>query len=203
MIVAYARVSTKEQNLDRQINEFKKLGIEKIVCEKQSGKDFESRKIYQALKKRLKENDELVISSIDRLGRNYEQILNEWRYLSQKKVYIRVLDMPILNTKTEINGLDSRFISDLVLQILAYVSEKEREKIKERQRQGIESAMAKGVRFGRPKKRIESTNGSVDDVFRAYKLGQITCEKALEYLNISRTQFFRLTKQLYYKGQIR
>ena len=192
MIYAYARVSTKEQNLDRQIDEFKKLGIEKIVCEKQSGKDFESRKIYQALKKRLKKDDELVIMSIDRLGRNYEQILDEWRYLSQKNVYIRVLDMPILNTKNNINGLDSRFISDLVLQILAYVSEKEREKIKERQRQGIESAMAKGVRFGRPKKKLPD---NFYEIVSLYKKGSITNIQAVKELEISRSRFFRLIKE--------
>ena len=192
MIYAYARVSTKEQNLDRQIDEFKKLGIEKIICEKQSGKDFESRKIYQALKKRLKKDDELVIMSIDRLGRNYEQILDEWRYLSQKNVYIRVLDMPILNTKNNINGLDSRFISDLVLQILAYVSEKEREKIKERQRQGIESAMAKGVRFGRPKKKLPD---KFYEIVSLYKKGSITNIQAVKELGISRSRFFRLIKE--------
>ena len=125
MIYGYARVSSKEQNLDRQIIEIEKENPNKIYQEKQSGKDFETRKVYQSLKKKLKSGDLLIILSIDRLGRNYEQILNEWKDITNKGCDIQVLDMPILNTRSGIKGLDGKFISDLVLQILAYVSQKE------------------------------------------------------------------------------
>ena len=149
MIYAYARVSTKEQNLDRQLEELKKY-TDKIYQEKQSGKDFESRIIYQKMKKKLSAGDLLIIASLDRLGRNYEQIISEWKDITNKGCDIQVLDMPILNTKNGVDGLDGKFISNLVLQILAYVSQKEREKIKERQKQGIRIAKEKGVKFGRP-----------------------------------------------------
>lgn len=131
MIYGYARVSTKEQNLDRQLEELKKYEIDKIYTEKQSGKDFNSRKVYQSLRKKLVSGDLLIIMSIDRLGRNYQEILDEWRYLTEKrKVDIQVLDMPILNTKNNLMGLDGVFISNLVLLIQAYTSQKEREKSK-------------------------------------------------------------------------
>ena len=150
MIYGYARVSSKEQNLDRQITELNNVGCEKIFQEKQSGKDFESRNIYQKMKKKLSGGDLLIILSIDRLGRNYQEILDEWKYITNKGCDIQVIDMPILNTQNGVEGLDGKFISNLVLQILAYVSQKEREKIKERQKQGIKCAMEKGVKFGRP-----------------------------------------------------
>ena len=120
MIYGYARVSTKEQNLDRQLEELKKYEIDKIYTEKQSGKDFNSRKVYQSLRKKLVSGDLLIIMSIDRLGRNYQEILDEWRYLTEKrKVDIQVLDMPILNTKNNLMGLDGVFISNLILLIHA------------------------------------------------------------------------------------
>ena len=193
MVYAYARVSTKEQNLDRQLEEFKKHTIDKVYAEKQSGKDFNSRKVYQTLKKRLSGGDLLIILSIDRLGRNYQEILEEWRYITTiKKCDIQVLDMPILNTKNGINGLDGKFISDLVLQILAYVSQKEREKIKERQEQGIRIAKEKGVRFGRPKMK-EPEN--LDEVLRAYKNNEMTYYEAMSELQLSRGTFFKFVKE--------
>ena len=192
MIYAYARVSSKEQNLDRQLEEFKKFDIDKIYAEKQSGKDFNSRKVYQQLKKKLKNGDTLIILSIDRLGRNYEQILNEWRDLTEKKkVDIQVIDMPVLNTKNQVEGLDGRFISNLVLQILAYVSQKERDKIKERQEQGIKVAKEKGVRFGRPRVVLPENTLEVIDM---YLKREITNTQACETLGISRGTFFRLLK---------
>lgn len=154
MNYAYARVSTKEQNLDRQIEEFKNYNIDRIYCDKQSGKDFD-RVEYNKLIKRLKENDTLYIMSIDRLGRDYDLIIENWKLITQKKhANIVVLDMPILNTQTNNLGLDGKFLSNLVLQILSYVAQKEREKIKERQAQGIKIAKEKGIKFGRPKKAI-------------------------------------------------
>jgi DNA invertase Pin-like site-specific DNA recombinase len=194
MVYAYLRVSTKEQNLDRQIDEVRKSGIhiDRECHEMQSGKDFKSRRVYQKLKKRLTWGDTLVICSIDRLGRNYEEILKEWKEITNKGVDIQVLDMPILNTKNGVEGLDGKFISNLVLQILAYVAQKEREKIKERQRQGIDSAMAKGVRFGRPKKELPE---NYELVVEQYRNHEITNMQAVKMLGISRANFFRLLKQ--------
>ena len=198
MICAYMRVSSKEQNLDRQIAEIRKYGKEKNIQiaeyqEKQSGKDFETRTVFQKLKRRLKQGDILIICSIDRLGRNYEQILNEWKDITNKGCDIQVLDMPILNTKNGVEGLDGKFISNLVLQILAYVSQKEREKIKERQKQGIKCAMDKGVKFGRPKKDLPD---NFYEIVSLYKKGFITNIQAVKELGISRSRFFRLIKEV-------
>lgn len=191
MIYGYARVSTTEQNLDRQLDAFKNSGLEinKIVCEKQSGKDFNSRIKYMQLRKSLKKGDLLVILSIDRLGRNYQQILDEWRYLTErKKVDIQVLDMPLLNTQNGVDGLDGKFISNLVLTILAYVSQKERETSKIRQAQGIKSAKAKGVKFGRPSITLPD---NFDEIAQQYIFNKITNIQACEKLGLSRGTFFR------------
>lgn len=192
MIYGYARVSTKEQNLDRQIEEFKKYDIDKIYTEKQSGKDFNSRKVYQQLKKKLVSGDLLIIMSIDRLGRNYQEILDEWRYLVEKKgVDIQVLDMPILNTKSSILGLDGKFISNLVLLIQAYTSEKEREKIKERQAQGIKIAREKGIHLGRPQCKLPD---NAEEIIQQYVKREITKDEASKLLGVSNGTFFRLLK---------
>lgn len=193
MIYAYARVSTKEQNLDRQLAEFEKYEIDKIYKEKQSGKDFNSREVYQSMKKKLKEGDLLYILSIDRLGRNYEQILNEWRELTEKKrVDIKVLDMPVLDTQNQVGeGLDGRFVSNLVLQILAYVSEKERTKIRERQEQGIRIAKEKGVKFGRPKAQLPE---NAEEIIKRYANFELTAFEAAKELGISKETFFKLLK---------
>lgn len=189
MIYGYARVSSKEQNLDRQIIEIEKENPNKIYQEKQSGKDFETRKIYQSLKKKLKSGDLLIILSIDRLGRNYEQILNEWKDITQKGCDIQVLDMPILNTRSGIKGLDGKFISDLVLQILAYVSQKEREKIKERQAEGIRIAKEKGVKFGRKNIQIDEEQFKQD-------IKVLTNKEMIKKYNVSNGTFFRFKKEL-------
>ena len=189
MIYGYARVSSKEQNLDRQIVEIEKENPNKIYQEKQSGKDFETRKVYQSLKKKLKPGDLLIILSIDRLGRNYEQILNEWKDLTNKGCDIQVLDMPILNTRSGIKGLDGKFISDLVLQILAYVSQKEREKIKERQAEGIRIAREKGVKFGRK-------NIVIDNEMFKQDMQVLTNKEMIKKYNVSNGTFFRFKKEL-------
>lgn len=190
MIYAYARVSSSEQNLDRQLEEFKKYEIDKIYSEKKSGKNFEDRIEYQKLRKKLKPNDLLIIMSIDRLGRDYEEILNEWKYITNdKKCDIQVLDMPILNTKNGVDGLDGKFISNLVLQILAYVSQKEREKIKERQMQGIRIAKEKGVKFGRPEIEIDEYLFKMDCKAHSTKW-------MLDAYEISRNTFFNLKRKL-------
>lgn len=149
----YVRVSTREQNEDRQIIALKELGIEgrNIFIDKQSGKDFERPK-YRQLLKRLRADDLLCVKSIDRLGRNYEEILEQWRVLTKKKrVDIMVLDMPLLDTRRG-KDLMGTFLSDIVLQVLSFVAENERKNIRQRQREGIEAARLRGVRFGRPQK---------------------------------------------------
>lgn len=152
MNYAYARVSAKDQNLQRQIAAFCEFGIDKsrIFSEKKSGKDFE-RKEYKRLLKKLNCGDLLVIKSIDRLGRNYSQIIEEWiRITNIIGADLLVLDMPLLDTRTKTDTLVGKFISDIVLQVLSFVAENERESIKARQAEGIKNAHQKGVRFGRP-----------------------------------------------------
>lgn len=147
-VFGYARVSTQAQNEARQLDALTKAGASKIYLDKQSGKDFE-RVQYRLLLRRLKKGDCLIIKSLDRLGRNYKEILEQWRTLTQKADVV-VLDMPLLDTRKEKNLLGA-FISDLVLQILSFVAENERAFILERQREGIAAAKRRGVRFGRPK----------------------------------------------------
>ena len=194
MIYAYARVSTKEQNLDRQLEELKKY-TDKIYQEKQSGKDFESRIIYQKMKKKLSAGDLLIIASLDRLGRNYEQIISEWKDITNKGCDIQVLDMPILNTKNGVDGLDGKFISNMVLQILAYVSQKEREKIKERQKQGIRIAKEKGVKFGRPS--ILDERLDFDEYYFKQDLKTMNWIRFCDKYGISRAIYFKYRKKFY------
>lgn len=149
LIYGYARVSTREQNLDRQIEELKKH-VDVIFSDKQSGKDFE-RTAYKSMIKKLKKDDLVIIKSIDRLGRNYDMIIEEWQRITKKiGANIKVLDMPLLDT-TQTHELTGKFISDIVLQILSYVAETERKNIKQRQAEGIRIAKAKGIKFGRPR----------------------------------------------------
>ena len=192
MIYGYARVSTKEQNLDRQLEEFKNYNIDKIYCEKKSGKNFEDRDEYQKLLKKLKKDDLLIIMSIDRLGRNYEEILNQWRIIVEdKKCDIQVLDFPMLNTRNGGYNLEGKFLSNIILQVLAYVAEKERKSIKERQAQGIKIAKEKGVNFGRPQITLPS---NADEILNQYIFREITCIKASKLLGISRGTLFRVLK---------
>lgn len=148
----YARVSTKEQNEERQIIALLEQGVSKrdILIDKQSGKDF-NRPKYKRLLTRLKPGDTLFIKSIDRLGRNYEEIISEWRYITKELgVFIVVLDMPLLDTRQKEQDVTGMFIAELVLQILSYFAEMEREFIRRRQEEGIIAAKARGVKFGRP-----------------------------------------------------
>lgn len=150
MVYGYARVSTKEQNTARQLEAFKAEHVDRVIEEHGSGKDFENRAEYQKLRRMLKSGDTLVVMSLDRFGRNYVEIIDEWRYLTKKNgVNIRVLDMPILSQTMP--GLTGQFIADIVLQLLSYVAQSERERIHERQMQGIAAAKARGVRFGPPR----------------------------------------------------
>lgn len=168
----YVRVSTKDQNEDRQLIALHELGLSDkyIYVDKQSGKDF-NRPQYQKLLRKLRPGDLLYIKSIDRLGRNYEEIQNQWRVLTKEKgVDICIVDMPILDTRRG-KDLLGTFISDLVLQLLSFVAENERTNIKQRQAEGIAAAKAKGVRFGRPPKPLPENFHSV---YQQWKQGAIT-----------------------------
>lgn len=179
-IFALGRVSSKEQNEARQLEAFKEFGVaeENIYIDKQSGKDF-NREQYQLLKKQLRENDLVVIKSIDRLGRDYNMIIEEWRDITKNiKADIFVIDMPLLDTRTN-KDLLGTFISDLVLQILSYVANQERLYIKTRQREGIDIALANGVKFGRVPKRKEDleNNPQFLKYYMKWKRKEITlCE---------------------------
>ena len=191
-IFGYARVSSKEQNEERQLNAFKEFGIDErdIYVDKQSGKDF-NRDNYLVLKHLLRENDLLVIKSIDRLGRNYNMIIEEWKDITQNiKADIVVIDMPLLDTRNN-KDLLGTFISDLILQILSYVAEQERTFIKQRQKEGIENALNKGVKFGRPK--IEKP-ANFDNVVSQWKKKEIKSKDAMIMLNLKPNTFYNLLK---------
>lgn len=193
-IFGYARVSSKEQNEERQINAFKEMNINErdIYIDKQSGKDFE-RKQYNILKNILRENDLLVIKSIDRLGRNYEMIMDEWKDITKNiKADIFVIDMPLLDTRNK-KDLLGTFISDIVLQILSYVAEQERTFSKARQKEGIESAKNKGIKFGRPK--IEKPQ-NFDIVVNMWKNKEIKSKEAMELLNLKPNTFYTMVKDI-------
>lgn len=168
----YVRVSAKDQNEDRQMVAMHELGLndKRIFTDKQSGKDF-NRPQYQKLLKKLRPGDLLYIKSIDRLGRNYEEIQNQWRILTKEKsVDICIVDMPILDTRRG-KDLLGTFISDLVLQLLSFVAENERTNIKQHQAEGIAAAKAKGVRFGRPPKPLPE---GFYRIYQQWKQGKIT-----------------------------
>lgn len=192
---AYARVSARDQNLQRQIDAFIEYGIERnhIFLDKKSGKDFE-RKGYKRLLKKLKSGDVLVIKSIDRLGRNYDAIIAEWSYITNTVgADILVLDMPILNTRTKADTLVSKFISDVVLQVLSFVAENERENIKQRQADGIRIAKQNGVKFGRPKRQYTD---EFLTVAKDYICNRISSASAIKILNIKRENFYYHIRQI-------
>lgn len=190
MKYGYVRVSTKEQNIDRQLSCMYSQGLDDntIFIDKQSGKDFE-RDEYQKLKKTLKSGDLLIIKSIDRLGRNYDMIIDEWRTLvNDMNVDIQVLDMPLLDTRTEGKNLVGKFISDIVLQILSFVAENERENIKKRQAEGIRIAKEKGKHLGRPKIKPPK---NFNEIANQYKKKEITLADALLSLKMTRSTFYK------------
>lgn len=195
MFYGYARVSTTGQNLDRQYEELIKQGInpKNIYTDKESGKDF-NRKNYQKLIKKLKQGDVLFIKSIDRLGRNYNMIIDEWRNITKiKNVDIVVLDMPLLDTRIEGKNLVGRFIADIVLQILSFVAENERETMRQRQKEGIRIAKAKGIKFGRPT--IDTPN-NFSKVVKLYKDKKITSNEAITMSGLTRGTFYRKMKEM-------
>ena len=192
-VFGYARVSSKEQNEKRQLEAFKEFNIDErdIYIDKQSGKDF-NRNQYNILKNILRENDVLVIKSIDRLGRNYNMIIDEWKDITKNiKADIVVIDMPLLDTRKN-KDLLGTFISDLILQILSYVAEQERTFIKQRQKEGIASAKLNGVKFGRPK--IEKPD-NFDFVVSKWKNKEIKTKEALELLHLRPNTFYTMVKE--------
>lgn len=191
----YARVSSKEQNTDRQIDALQKAGLssESVYQDKQSGKDFD-RPEYMRLMKRIKSGDVIYIKSIDRLGRNYEEILEQWRIITKEKgADIVVLDMPLLDTRKKNDDLTGVFITDLVLQILSYVAETERKNIRQRQAEGIASAKARGVIFGKPKKPMPE---NFEEIVNTWRCKKIKLDEALLILGVSRTYFYKKIKEL-------
>ncbi len=187
MKYGYARVSTKEQNEERQLIALRQFGLtdRAIIIDRQSGKDFE-RSGYKRLMRKLKNGDTLVVKSIDRLGRNYNDILEQWRILTKEKgVAIVVLDMPLLNTG-ENRDLTGTLISDIVLQLLSYVAQTEREFIRQRQAEGISAAKARGVHFGRPRKKLSD---DYDEVKARWERGELSAREAGRRLHITHQTF--------------
>lgn len=189
----YIRVSSRDQNEDRQIKELESLVTSEyhLIIDKASGKDFERPK-YQAMKSLMQNGDTLVIKSLDRLGRNYEMIKTEWQDFKNKGVHIRVLDMPLLNTENKSNDLTASLINDVVLELLSYVAESERNNIKQRQAEGIAIAKAKGTKFGRPSVQLpENWDSAIDD----WKAGKITAVEAMKITGIKRSTFYKIISE--------
>ncbi len=194
MIYGYIRVSTKKQHEDRQLISLRKCGkhIDKIFMDKQSGKDFE-RNEYQKMIKKLKKGDIIIVKSIDRLGRNYNEIIEQWRIITKiKNADIIVLDIPILDT-TQNKDFLGTFISDLVLQLLSYVAENERKNIIQRQSEGIAAAKAKGIKFGRPKKYKAE---DYIHVYKQFKEHKITKKQAIKMIGASETTYYRIINEI-------
>lgn len=188
-IYGYARVSTREQNEDRQMIALRQFGVQPahIFLDKQSGRDF-NRPAYRKMLKMLREGDTLVIKSIDRLGRNYEDILEQWRIITkEKKAAVVVLDIPLLDTRQNRN-LTGTLIADIVLQLLSYVAQTEREFIHQRQAEGIAAARQRGVRFGPP---CKERPANYEACLAAWQEGEISAREAARRLHIAHKTFLR------------
>ena len=195
----YIRVSTREQNEDRQLIALREMSIpeQNIFMDKQSGKDF-NRPQYKKLIRKLKPDDLLCIKSIDRLGRNYEEIQNQWRILTkEKRIDIVVLDMPLLDTRRG-KDLMGTFLSDIVLQVLSFVAENERTNIRQRQKEGIAAAKARGVRFGRPPRPLPENYHSA---YQRWKAGAITGTAAAKECGMPLSTF-RYRAEIYEKAHL-
>ena len=189
----YVRVSSQEQNEERQLIAMAESGVARanIFIDKQSGKDFE-RPNYKRLMKKLRPGDTLIIKSIDRLGRNYEEIQNQWRIITkEKKVDIVVIDMPLLDTRRDKNLLGT-FISDLVLQLLSFISENERTTIRQRQAEGIAAAKKRGVRFGRPTKEAPP---NFDELIVKWQKKEMPLDEILRQYGMSESTFYRRLRE--------
>lgn len=196
----YVRVSTKEQKEDRQVLALNEVEVpkENIYMDKQSGKDF-NRPMYQHLLKKIKEGDLLYVKSIDRLGRNYEEILEQWRIITKdRKADIAVLDMPLLDTRRG-RDLMGTFLSDIVLQVLSFVAENERGNIRQRQKEGIEAAKLRGVKFGRPPKPLPE---NFVQVYKRWLKKEINGIQAAELCEMSVPTFYRKVEKLKEQQQI-
>ena len=194
MVYGYVRVSTKEQCEERQMIALRQFPVpENNICmDKLRGKDF-NRPQYQKMLQKLRAGDTLVLKSIDRLGRNYDEILNHWRVITKKMmVNIVVLDMPLLDTRQTGKDLTGTFVADLVLQILSYVAQTERENIRQRQREGIAAAKLRGVRFGRPKKERPVELEQITD---AWRRREISSREAARQLGIAQDTFLRWSRE--------
>ena len=194
MIYGYVRVSTREQNEGRQMLALNRKDVpkENIYIDKQSGKDFE-RPMYIRMLEKLKKDDLIYIKSIDRLGRNYEEILEQWRVLTkEKKVDIVVIDMELLDTRRG-KDLMGTFLSDVVLQVLSFVAENERKNIRERQKEGIEAAKVRGVQFGRPKRDLPD---NFVQICRKWKKGEIIGREAAKLCGMPLTTFYGRAKEI-------
>ena len=192
-VYGYVRVSSQEQNEDRQLIAMAEAGVERanIFIDKQSGKDFD-RPNYKRLIKRLRPGDTLFIKSIDRLGRNYEEIQNQWRIITKDKgVDMVVIDMPLLDTRNHKNLLGT-FISDLVLQLLSFISENERTTIRQRQAEGIAAAKKRGVRFGRPTKEAPQ---NFEEVILKWQKKEVPLDEILKEYDMSAATFYRRLRE--------
>ncbi|MDJ0333306.1 recombinase family protein [Planococcus sp. S3-L1] len=190
----YIRVSSKDQNEGRQLEAMKKMGItdRDIYLDKQSGKNFE-RANYQLLKRVIRKGDILYIHSLDRFGRNKEEILQEWNDLTKNiEADIVVLDMPLLDT-TQYKDSMGTFIADLVLQILSWMAEEERERIRKRQREGIDLALQNGIQFGRPTVFVSE---EFKEVYRKWKANELTAVQAMRQAGVKKTSFYKLVNAL-------
>lgn len=190
----YIRVSAKTQNENRQRDSLIKEGVleRDIFIDKQSGKDF-SRPAYQKMIQSLQQGDEIIILDLDRLGRNYSEMAKEWNHITEEKgCDIRVINYPLLSTVQEEKTLDKRFIAKLTFEILSYVAEKEREEIKRRQREGIESAKAKGVKFGRTK--IPKPE-KFDEIYQKVLRREITNKEAMSLLSLKVNTYYAFVKE--------
>ena len=193
-VFGYCRVSSQGQNLDRQIDALKAAGVNErdIFTDKASGKDFR-RQAYETMKSLLREGDELIILDLDRLGRNYSQIAEEWQEITKTKgCDIVILNCPILSTKRSDNSLDTRLIADIMFNLLAYIGEKERTAIRQRQREGIEAAKSRGTQFGRP--RITKPD-EFDATYQRVLNREITAKKAMDLLGLKPNVFYQFVKE--------
>ena len=193
MEYGYARISTREQNEERQLIALREFGLNdgQIILDKQSGKDFD-RRGYRRLLRKLKDGDTLVIKSIDRLGRNYEEILEQWRVITKKKgAAIVVLDMPLLDTRRG-KDLMGTFLADIVLQVLSFVAQNERENIRKRQAEGIAAAKANGMKFGRP---VIKAPDNFPNIVQRWESGIIRAREAAELCGMCESTFYHRLRE--------
>lgn len=192
MTYGYARVSTSDQNLDRQLDALAAFGVDEVFADKASGRDFE-RPEWRRLMGRICAGDVLVVKSIDRLGRSYDEVIDQWRAITKERgAAVVVLDMPLLDTRRRHDDVTGALIADIVLQLLSYVAQVERESIHQRQAEGIAAAKARGVRFGRPRK---PRPACYEDVRSKYLCGQLTRSAAASRLGVCPSTFDRWLKE--------